>query len=107
MQREILDSESVLAERPYRVRDIIFYALTIDQRFNNGFEGIRRGLRIVKAIDKVETLGEFCLDEGDWEVLCKALQEPAPIPGRTPYLLSPGYACLPLIELVLNARIKE
>ena len=110
--RLVLDTATVQADRPMRVRDLVRHALRADVRFNSNLEGIRQGLRIAEAIGAdapaVDVVpGPFRVDEGDWEKLCDALRSPSPLAGMMAYPLSPGHACLPLIDQVLNASKAE
>lgn len=95
-------SVPVAPDGSFNVRELIQHAVRADRRFGSGFDGLRIGQRLSDACAGAAD-GPLLVETADWEKICEAVKQPAPIEGQPAYPLSPAHVCLPLIEAVLGA----
>jgi len=88
---------------------LIGYCITHDTRFNSSGAGIRASARMeaVLLADEKGSAPWYRFSEGDWKLLCEALESPQPMPGSHAFPVMPARRLLPMIDAILGAGENE
>ena len=73
--------------------------LNQDSRFNQTGAGIRRAVRIERALERGKPVGAFVLDEADWFELSEAAEHPS-----AGYPIAQARRLMPFIQAIAAAK---